>query len=41
MDKISAAEYLSANETDQLASPITVKEKREFVFIFLNFIFLF
>lgn len=28
------AEYLSANETDQLVSPIVVERKREFVFIF-------
>jgi hypothetical protein len=41
MDKISMAEYLSASETDQLASPITVKEKREFIFTFLSFFFFF
>jgi hypothetical protein len=41
MDTISVAEYLSASETDQLASPITVKEKQEFVFNFLSFFFFF
>ena len=41
MDKISAAKCLSANETDQLASPISVKKKWEFISIFLAFLFLF
>lgn len=33
MNKISVAEYISENETDQLASPIIFEKKREFVFI--------
>ena len=31
----------SANETDQLASPIVVEKKQEFLFIFLLLVFLF
>jgi len=40
MDKISGAEDLSASKIDQLASSITIKEKRESVFIFLFSLFL-
>ena len=41
MDKISAAEYLSTSETNQLASSIIIKEKQEFVLTFFSFLVIF
>ena len=41
MDKISVAEYLSTSETNQLASSIIIKEKREFILTFFPFLIYF